>query len=149
MMSVRLFINQNSFALLRILPILLFIIVVSAKYGAAAGPLRIYVVNYPLKYFAERIGGDYVQVEFPVPGNVDPAYWDPDIADISAYQKADLIMLNGAAYAKWVGILKSLGVSSLVFEPCGNVPAQGNFMTVMQRNVEDLRRAFPEIDYLN
>jgi hypothetical protein len=42
--------------------------------------------------------------------------------------------------------LKMLGVHSLVFDPYGNVPAQGDFMTVMQRNVEDLRRAFPVAD---
>ncbi len=61
-----------------------------------------YVVNYPLMYFAERIGGNQVQVEFPVPGDVDPAYWNPGIVDIAAFQKADLILLNGAGYAKWV-----------------------------------------------
>ena len=102
MMRVRQFINQNSYALLRILPILLFIFVVSAKYGTAAGPLNIYVVNYPLKYFADRIGGDHVKVVFPVPADVDPAYWHPDLADIAGFQAADLILLNGAGYAGWV-----------------------------------------------
>jgi zinc transport system substrate-binding protein len=53
-------------------------------------------VNYPLKYFAERIAGDVVDVVFPgIEG--DPAYWEP-----TAYQDADLILLNGASYAKWV-----------------------------------------------
>lgn len=65
-------------------------------------PLSIYVVNYPLKYFAQRIGGDYVEVVLPVPAGTDHAYWIPDIGTISAYQKADLILLNGASYAKWV-----------------------------------------------
>jgi zinc transport system substrate-binding protein len=59
-------------------------------------------VNYPLKYFAERIGGEHVKVKFPVPAGADPAYWNPDLADVSAFQKADLILLNGAGYAKWV-----------------------------------------------
>ncbi|MGD8894203.1 MAG: metal ABC transporter substrate-binding protein [Desulfobacterales bacterium] len=68
----------------------------------AAEPLNIYVVNYPLKYFAERIGGKHVSVVFPAPEDVDPAYWNPDIASISAYQQADLVLLNGANYAKWV-----------------------------------------------
>jgi len=60
------------------------------------------VVNYPLKYFAERIGGDLVDVEFPAPPDVDPAYWIPSPDIIRNYQKADLILLNGADYAKWV-----------------------------------------------
>jgi zinc transport system substrate-binding protein len=68
----------------------------------AADSLKVYVVNYPLKYFAERIGGDHVEVIFPAPPSIDPAYWIPDIPTISAYQQADLILLNGAGYAKWV-----------------------------------------------
>ena len=62
----------------------------------------VYVVNYPLKYFADRIGGDAVEVVFPAPGDVDPAHWMPDRATIKAYQGADLILLNGASYAKWL-----------------------------------------------
>ena len=64
--------------------------------------MNVYVVNYPLKYFAERIGGPHVTVTLPAPADEDPVYWTPGIADISAYQKADLILLNGAGYAKWV-----------------------------------------------
>ena len=43
-----------------------------------AGPLTVYAVNYPLAYFAERIGGDDVVVHFPVPAGDDPAFWSPD-----------------------------------------------------------------------
>jgi zinc transport system substrate-binding protein len=64
--------------------------------------LVIYTVNYPLAYFAERIGGDLVEVVFPAPPDEDPAYWSPDAETIAAYQSADLILLNGADYAKWV-----------------------------------------------
>ena len=31
------------------------------------GKLGVYVVNYPLKYFAERVGGEHVRVVFPGP----------------------------------------------------------------------------------
>jgi zinc transport system substrate-binding protein len=64
--------------------------------------LTVYVTNYPLKYFAERIAGDYATVVFPAPADRDPAYWTPSIENIGAYQQADLILLNGAGYAKWV-----------------------------------------------
>ncbi len=62
----------------------------------------VYVVNYPLEYFAARIGGDRISVRFPAPADVDPAYWKPDPDVIAAYQNAGLILLNGASYAKWV-----------------------------------------------
>jgi len=60
------------------------------------------VVNYPLAYFVERIAGDSVSVLFPVPQDCDPAFWKPTDAQIQEYQQADLILLNGADYAKWL-----------------------------------------------
>ena len=57
--------------------------------------LSVYTVNYPLQYLAERIGGDLVEVIFPAPDDVDPAYWAPSPEEIAGYQQADLILLNG------------------------------------------------------
>jgi len=74
----------------------------SAEPRAGEATLSVYVVNYPLAYFAERIGGDDVAVTFPAPPGEDPAYWSPDPETVAAYQGADLILLNGADYAKWV-----------------------------------------------
>lgn len=68
----------------------------------AADRLTVYAVNYPLAYFAQRIGADYVDVVFPVPAGIDPAFWQPDVQDIAGFQQADLIFLNGAGYAKWL-----------------------------------------------
>lgn len=75
---------------------------VQAESKTTASKINVYVVNYPLQYFTERIGGEHVNAIFPVPSGVDPAFWVPDISSISAYQQADLIFLNGADYAKWV-----------------------------------------------
>ena len=65
------------------------------------GSPTVATVNYPLAYFAERIGGDTIAVEFPAIDG-DPTFWEPQTADIQTYQQADLILLNGANYAKWV-----------------------------------------------
>lgn len=70
--------------------------------SVAAEQLTVYVTNYPLQYFAERIGGKHINVVFPAPAHVDPAYWMPDAPTIAAYQQADLILLNGTRYAKWI-----------------------------------------------
>ena len=64
--------------------------------------LQVAVVNYPLAYFAQRIGGEEVAIRFPAPPDEDPAFWVPSADDISRYQTADLILLNGAGYASWV-----------------------------------------------
>ena len=68
---------------------------------AARGPIVVYAVNYPLAYFATRIGGDDVDVRLPVPADEDPAFWNPTAEEISAFQAADVILLNGAGYAGW------------------------------------------------
>jgi zinc transport system substrate-binding protein len=89
----------------------------STETQSARGP-TIYVVNYPLQYFAQRIGGDEIRVVFPAPRNVDPAFWTPDAAMVEAYQGADLVLLNGAGYAKWVEHV-SLPLSKLVDTSAG------------------------------
>jgi zinc transport system substrate-binding protein len=63
--------------------------------------LKVFAVNYPLYYFAERIGGAHLDLIYPIPNDVDPAYWVPgqSLADI---QSCDLILANGADYAKWM-----------------------------------------------
>ncbi len=57
--------------------------------------LVVYAVNYPLAWLAERIGGEFVAVVLPWPADVDPAFWSPDAETVAAYQRADLIILNG------------------------------------------------------
>jgi len=64
--------------------------------------LKVAVVNYPLNYFTERIADNVVDVVYPVQGDIDPAYWEPEPQQVELYQNADLIILNGADYAKWI-----------------------------------------------
>ena len=77
------------------------IILVAWTEGVQAQP-TVYVVNYPLQYFAERIGAGQVHVVFPAPADEDPAFWKPEVETIAAFQAADLILTNGATYAKWL-----------------------------------------------
>ena len=88
-----------------ILPVIVIALVILPSFSIAgdnpSGKLTIYTVNYPLKYFAERIAGEHASIIFPAPADVDLAYWMPDRKTILAYQKADLIMLNGVHYAEW------------------------------------------------
>jgi zinc transport system substrate-binding protein len=76
-------------------------------------PINIYTVNYPLKYFAESIAGQHASVTLPMPADIDPAFWSPEAAVITKLQTADLILLNGANYAKWLPKV-SLPLSKLV-----------------------------------
>jgi zinc transport system substrate-binding protein len=59
-------------------------------------------VNYPLEYFAQRIGADLVDATFPGPADGDPAFWEPGVDAIVLFQSADLVLRNGAGYARWM-----------------------------------------------
>ncbi len=69
---------------------------------AGDGAPRAVVTNYPLEYFAQRIGGGIVRVEFPMAGDGDPAFWQPNADAILRMQSADVILTNGATYEKWI-----------------------------------------------
>lgn len=84
-----------------LLAIALLLVLAQLRTAEAEDRLQVYAVNYPVAYFAERIAGDLAEVRFPAPADVDPAFWMPDADTIVAYQAADLILLNGADYAKW------------------------------------------------
>jgi len=72
---------------------------------------------------------------------------------LSNEQWAELQTILKSFPAKWmiwegnpikepVAKLKSMGINSLIFDPCGNVPDQGDFLSVMWKNVENLKPAF-------
>jgi zinc transport system substrate-binding protein len=104
------------------------------------------IASHPVyDYFVRRYGLNVVSV-----------HWEPDQVphddQVREFKKilerhpAEWMIWEGQPVQASVAELKALGVDSLVFDPCGNMPDQGDFMTVMRRNVEDFRRAFPIAD---
>lgn len=57
---------------------------------------------YPTQYFAQRIAGEHLNIECPVPAGADPIFWRPDAGAIQQYQAADLVIVNGAEFEKWI-----------------------------------------------
>ena len=57
---------------------------------------------YPTEYFAQRIAGDLLEVSCPLPQDEDPSFWRPDAASLQQFQAADLIIINGAGFEKWL-----------------------------------------------
>jgi len=94
----------------------------------AERPVRVYAVSYPLAWLAEQIGGDDVDVAFPVPAGVDPAHWQPSPELVLQVQAADLVLANGAGYATWIRFA-SLSPAKLVVTTRGLeerlLPAEG------------------------
>ena len=75
-----------------------------AEETATTATLRVFVVNEPLRYFAARIGGPHADVHFPAPAGIDPSTWTPGAETVAEAQAADLVLRNGAGYARWVGL---------------------------------------------
>ena len=84
------------------------ILLLSATLLASSGSyaeenrLTIATVNYPLQFFTQSIVGKMADVNLPMPSDIDPAFWSPNADAVSALQKADMVILNGANYAKWL-----------------------------------------------
>jgi hydrogenase/urease accessory protein HupE len=70
---------------------------VAEKGAKPTGRPVVYASNYPLQYFAQKISAPLVDVRLPVPRGQDPAFLAPTPEDVAALQKADLVVLNGAA----------------------------------------------------
>lgn len=69
---------------------------------SVGGERLVMTTFYPTTYFAKRIAGGRVPVECPLPADADPIFWQPTVADLQRYQKAGLIVINGADFEKWV-----------------------------------------------
>ena len=70
--------------------------------AAAARKPVVYTTFYPTTYFTQRIADGLCEVVNPCPPDADPMFWMPPEDVLARYQKADLIVLNGASYEKWV-----------------------------------------------
>jgi zinc transport system substrate-binding protein len=79
-------------------------------------------------------------------------HWEPAEAPTEAMwvEFKELLAKHPAKVLVWEGetdpeIIKKLqeqGVKSVVFNPCGNVPAEGDFIFVMRNNIKRLRIAY-------
>ena len=69
--------RKLSLAILRNLLASALAVVLLASAALAQDKPQIVTVNYPLKYFAERLLADQAEITFPVPEDVDPSFWRP------------------------------------------------------------------------
>ena len=66
-----------------------------AATGTTNDKLSIYTTVYPLQYFTERIGGDYVDVKSIYPAGSDEHTFDPTQKDMMALADSDLFFYVG------------------------------------------------------
>jgi zinc transport system substrate-binding protein len=100
------------------------------------------VVSHPVyDYLAHRYGL-----------NIRSVHWEPDevpgnaklieLRNILKNHPAQWMIWEGKPLSSSVEKLKSIGVRSIVFDPCGNVPEQGDFLGVMRMNIKNLKKVY-------
>ncbi|CDF79770.1 adhesion lipoprotein [Formosa agariphila KMM 3901] len=62
----------------------------------------VYVSTYPLHYFAKRIGGEHIDLRFPMKTSKSITNWKPKTITIASMQESDFVFINGAGFEKWL-----------------------------------------------
>jgi len=108
----------------------------------SANPKQPLVASHPVyQYLTRRYGL-----------NEKSVHWEPDelpndnmwkeLTEILASHPSKWMIWEGPPLAQTAQRLKSLGVESVVFDPCGNVPESGDYLTVMEENASNFERVF-------
>ena len=63
---------------------------------------RVLATFFPLESMATVIAGDAVEVHCPLPAGADPQFHKPTRAELALYQRASLVLTNGAGFERWL-----------------------------------------------
>lgn len=77
--------------------------------------LKVFTSFYTMYDFAQKIGGDKIEVVNLVPSGTEPHDWEPQANDIAGLEKADVFIYNGAGLEHWAtSVLGSLQNKNIV-----------------------------------
>ena len=94
------------------------------------------------QYLAKGYELDVRSVHFEPVELPDDKGWH-DLEHLMEERAAKWMLWEGAPMAETVAKLKELGVESVVFDPCGNKPSTGNFLSVMTQNITNFSWYIP------
>ena len=111
----------------KMLIIFLALFCINSIYADNSGKTNVFVSIMPQKFFAEKIGGDLVNVSVLVPSGTSPENFDPSPKQIVQLGSADVYFTIGVPFEKiFLDKLKA-GEKKLVVVPCDkNVPKLRN-----------------------
>lgn len=71
---------------------------------------------FPLYEFAKEVGKDKVDVSLLVPQGVEPHDWEPSIQDLQRVLKADIVVINGMGFEKWIEDVKKVNSDLVIID---------------------------------
>jgi zinc transport system substrate-binding protein len=107
-------------------------------------PGRRLLGSHPVyQYLAGRYGLDLRSVHFEPDEYPDPESWRT-LEALLENHPARWMLWEGQPLAETAARLGKLGVQSVVYDPCGNRPASGDYLSVMEANAEGLETVFAD-----
>jgi len=108
----------------------------------AADPGRPLLASHPVyQYLQARYGLNLVSLHWEPHEVPDEAEWGA-LTERLEDHRATWMLWEAPPLDEIRTRLESLGVASVVFAPCGNRPAAGDFLDVMRQNVRELGRVY-------
>lgn len=111
--------NQSRAALAAIATLIPLAMIATANTGRPAQQngeehekIRVVASFYPLYEFASRVAGDRAEVSSLVPAGVEPHDWEPTSEDVLMGRSADILVINGAGFERWVDDMKAKVVAN-------------------------------------
>ena len=100
--------------------ILLAVFCLHSVYADKSGKINVFVSIMPQKYFAEKVGGDLVNVSVLVPSGTSPENFDPSPKQIVQLGSSDVYFTMGVPFENiFLDKLKS-GKKKLILAPSRN-----------------------------
>ena len=90
---------------------------------------------------ASRYQLDLVSVHFEPEEVPEEGNWR-DLERLLVEHPARWMLWEGEPLPSTSERLRGLGIGTVVFDPCANVPETGDFLSVMQQNADNLEVAF-------
>lgn len=102
------------------------------------------IASHPVyQYLARRYGIAMESVHWEPDETPDEEQWT-EFSQLLSKHPAKLMLWEGTPTEQTAAKLGELGVKVVVFEPAGNRPEAGDFLSVMQENIERLQAALAE-----
>jgi zinc transport system substrate-binding protein len=108
----------------------------------AGNATRAVLFSHPVyQYLARRYDINGRSVHFEPDAMPGDTAWQ-ELLDLVASHPAEWMIWEEKPLPAIVERLKSVGIESIVFDPCGGTPEQGDFLSVMRHNLVDLQQVY-------